>query len=416
MVTIRPTDKEAERVCVTGQSAASVAGYAKVGNPRALAGSIPAEGAMGFRESGNSFVWSVVRAYCDHNELVLRPDDVWLAIMVQFSNYVNAESRVEALRDRFVKHAGQKEIVVEVNATLETVPYDEVLDTFSKVVDRELVDEIRAWVQPSFSTTRWEDRTVASVIMMATVRSYFKYTLRLRCGLPKVTLLGTAEDWEALRDRAVRLHQYAIRTGDEGISGESVIDSWCGRLVPALAMMLHTFREPESMEVRDFWNRICSYHPGGSGPSYISGWITAFCAFTEKGEYQLGPVLGYGVEESSRVDMNNIPGGYAYAPLTIEMPGGLKIATTLLAGHFLVDTPTETSVQPRLDWIIAAGNSPDVWEAQQRVIAERNAEDSRRREVEQKARADEERAREQEKRDTLRARTVINGQRYRSLK
>lgn len=416
-MSIIPTDKVAEKVCVTGHSAASVAAYAKVGNPRALAGSVPAEGAMGFQQSGNSFVWSVVRAYCDHNELVLRPDDVWLAIMIQFSNYVNAVSRVEALRDRFVKHSGQKEIVVEINATLDTIPYEEVLDTFSRVIDRELVDEIRTWVQPSFTTTRREDRTVASVVMMATVRSYFKYTLRLRCGLPKVTLLGTVEDWEAVRDRAVRLHQYAVRTGgDDVAAGENVMDSWCGRLMPVLAMIVHTFREPESAEARDFWNRICSYHPGGSGPSHISGWITAFCAFTEKGEYQLGPVLGYGDKASCMVDMNNIPGGYAYAPLTIEMPGGLKIATTLLAGHFLVDTPTETSVQPRLDWIIAAGDSPDVWEAQQQEVAERYAEDARRREAEWKVQADEERAREQEKREALRARTVINGQRYRSLR
>jgi len=50
------------------------------------------------------------KVYNDHHELVLRPDDFWQAINVQFSYYVNANG--EALRDHFVNHEGQKELIV----------------------------------------------------------------------------------------------------------------------------------------------------------------------------------------------------------------------------------------------------------------------------------------------------------------
>jgi len=33
----------------------------------------------------NGFVLSVVRAYGQHHDLVIRPDDVWIAILTQFS-------------------------------------------------------------------------------------------------------------------------------------------------------------------------------------------------------------------------------------------------------------------------------------------------------------------------------------------
>eukprot|EP00971_Amphidinium_carterae_P027835 548725-Amphidinium_carterae.1 len=44
-------------------------------------------------------VSTIVDAYNNHHELVLRPDDLWQAIVTQFSFYVNANG--EALRDRF---------------------------------------------------------------------------------------------------------------------------------------------------------------------------------------------------------------------------------------------------------------------------------------------------------------------------
>jgi len=63
------------------------------------------------------------KAYNDHHELVLRPDDFWQAINVQFSYYVNANG--EALRDHFVNHEGQKELIVLCDGNFLTVNYGE---------------------------------------------------------------------------------------------------------------------------------------------------------------------------------------------------------------------------------------------------------------------------------------------------
>lgn len=55
--------------------------------------------------------------------------------------------------------------------------------------------EVAEWFQPNFSTTTPTDKVAACVSIMATLQNYFSYVCRTCCGVPKVTLLGTVEDW-----------------------------------------------------------------------------------------------------------------------------------------------------------------------------------------------------------------------------
>jgi Domain of unknown function (DUF4419) len=59
----------------------------------------------------NGLVHTCLKAYNRHHHLFLRPDDVWIAIITQFSFYVNKHA--EELRSSFVTHEGKKELVVK---------------------------------------------------------------------------------------------------------------------------------------------------------------------------------------------------------------------------------------------------------------------------------------------------------------
>jgi hypothetical protein len=65
----------------------------------------------------NGFVHSVTEAYNNHYHLIIRPDDMWITIVTQFSAYVNAHA--EELGDSFVAHEGQKEVAT---GSLSTIP------------------------------------------------------------------------------------------------------------------------------------------------------------------------------------------------------------------------------------------------------------------------------------------------------
>ena len=42
--------------------------------------------------SESGFVRGVIEAYNNHHDLVLRPDDIWLAILIQFGLYVDGNA------------------------------------------------------------------------------------------------------------------------------------------------------------------------------------------------------------------------------------------------------------------------------------------------------------------------------------
>jgi hypothetical protein len=58
----------------------------------------------------NGFVDGAIEAYNNHQNLEIRPDDIWLSILSQLNIYVNKHA--EELRDMFVDHQGQEHLEI----------------------------------------------------------------------------------------------------------------------------------------------------------------------------------------------------------------------------------------------------------------------------------------------------------------
>ena len=221
--------------------------------------------------SSNGFVKGAIDAYNQHYHFIIRPEDIWFAILTQFSCYVNAHA--EKLRDKFVAHEGKRELLIKMVGTRHTVDFGVFAEKMGELLEENVVDkEIREWILPSFSTTTRDDGVVASILMMGTLQEYFSYTCCLMCGIPTVTLLGVEGDWENISSRLEKLKTY----GEEPTL-------WYNLLKPVLARFVKSFREPDSDEVRSFWQRIAHEQHLGSGMTCLSGWITAFCFWTADG-------------------------------------------------------------------------------------------------------------------------------------
>jgi hypothetical protein len=174
----------------------------------------------------------------------------------------------------FVAHEGQKQLDLREVGTIDTVDFGIMAQRMTELVAKNILDPtLRDWIIPDFSTTIHNDKVVASIVMMGTLKGYFKYRFSISCGLPSVTLLGEKSDWEALLARIDRLPSF----GEEP-------KQWHALLKPVLTRFVRTFDEPHSAETKDFWQRIAHFENGGSGPTWLSGWITAFCFWDEKGK------------------------------------------------------------------------------------------------------------------------------------
>lgn len=153
---------------------------------------------------GHCFVDTAIMAYNNHHHLVIRPDDIWMSILSQFSLYVNANP--EELRRLFVQHEGKKVLRLDMGQADATgnfagkcserqVDFGIVTSGMAKLIQENIVDpELRDWFLPTFSTTTETDRVVASAMLMATLKEYFTCEAGMMCGLSAVTLLGDRAD------------------------------------------------------------------------------------------------------------------------------------------------------------------------------------------------------------------------------
>src|SRR5262249_10906954 len=153
-------------------------------------------------------------------------------------------NHAEELRSFFVAHEGQKELEVVGEGNIFTADFGAMAVLMTDLIAKNVNDpELRTWVFPNFSTTTNSDRVVAAVLMMGSLQKYFTYTMRTRCGIPSVTLLGVRADWENMLNRLEMLP----RLGPEPTQ-------FCELLKPILSNFVATFDSPSDARVLDFWS------------------------------------------------------------------------------------------------------------------------------------------------------------------
>jgi len=315
---------------------------------------------------GNGLVDGITRAFQQDLHLVLRPDDIWLSILTQFSMFVNGNS--EHLRTQFVAHEGKKELTIDARPhQMGDIDMGKFAQAMTQLIQENVVDpHLRELIIPNFSTTTDDDKSVAAIAMMGTLKSYFDYNLPCGCGFPSVTLQGEKSDWEEILLKVQRLANYGPQTTE-----------WTRLLIPVIKYMIASFAQPTSPNIKSFWIRAC--HAAGAGGSggvrTLSGWITAFCFFGVTGqrtsEYTDEDLIKYGgrvsIAERKRlvlgdivypvIDHWSIPKGIVTVPVTVQdYATGLEHKTTMVAGSVGMMLSTGESggdlnkVQPRSGW------------------------------------------------------------------
>ncbi|PKS10688.1 hypothetical protein jhhlp_002444 [Lomentospora prolificans] len=259
----------------------------------------------GLQPSADSFLRGALQAWGQHLHLVIRPEEVWFTILVQMNFYMNTHA--EDIRKLFVDHEGQETIKVQ------DFTWYLVLERFQyEIQDRVKTDWLLDWIQPNFTTTTDSDRMTANVLMMGLMKAYFKFEGEVICGLPSVTLLGEKSDWEALYDKIDRLSEFGVEPTE-----------YQARLRPILSRFVKTFDEPDSDEIKDFWNSIVVAEAGwvcGDPPYYLNGWLTGFWYWDANGKEFARNEYGaaqYDGVTYAKVSISKLPVAYAQAPFVM---------------------------------------------------------------------------------------------------
>ncbi|OAA76581.1 hypothetical protein LEL_06265 [Akanthomyces lecanii RCEF 1005] len=313
--------------------------------------------------SSGSVVRGALEAWAQHQHLFLRPDEVWFEVLAQLNFYMAAHA--EDVRHLFVDFEGQQEIVVK------DYTWRNVISSFAGEIQKRVkTDWLEAWIMPGFSTSTEDDSMTATVLMMGLVKQYFSFTGGIICGLPRVTLLGSREDWQRLSDKLDRLPEFGAEP-----------KGYAQNLRPIFERFVRTFDEPHSKDIKTFWRQIvrAEHHTTcGKGPiEYsVTGWILGLLQWTEHGDLRVPQPRTddpfYAAQNNKNTEivtldgvqyhpqpMDKLPVGYAKVPMKmLDFPEpGTDSDAFLLAGNIGVNRTASinggyTRAQPMSSWFM----------------------------------------------------------------
>jgi hypothetical protein len=303
--------------------------------------------------SNHPIITALFDAFTQHRPLCLSPDMIWLLVCQGVAHHVNLHA--EDLRARFVRHQGKAKIVVRRDDFIKGSPenpWSEVIDAFSTRV-REHIGSSHDLFVPRFSTTGPTERIASEIVLLDAVQSYFEYVLQTLCGIPAITIEGTAEDWQDLADRAQAFAKFDLAW-------------WLKPLEPIMQGLVATARGKVR---RAFWESIYKFG-SFSGGAAITGWIAAFFPYFKdehgnptkknpwlaKGGEKLNLLMS-GEWDRKRFDLGGpspgaFPSGLARAPFIWEYLDR-KFDMEFLGGFVgVAQDPATLALRPEIGWAI----------------------------------------------------------------
>jgi hypothetical protein len=172
-------------------------------------------------------------AYCQHLNVTIKPDDIWILIINVFQTHINLNA--ELLRKNFVDFNGKKTIVVVRNDFVLDAnnPWHEVFDEFALKCKENIVDpNLYHLLTDKFSTSTPIDLACYNIGVMSSLKSYFNYLLKTLCGIAGINIEGNKEDWINLRQRVIDLGKFMEPT---------FVDKWFQMLIPVLDEFVNVF-------------------------------------------------------------------------------------------------------------------------------------------------------------------------------
>ncbi|GCD97350.1 DUF4419 domain-containing protein [Embleya hyalina] len=196
-----------------------------------------------------------------HLPLALSPDVLWYVVVHEVAVHVRLDA--ETYAELFTDTPGQRRTIV-VRDDAAPLDWGRSIGLVRGPLRARIGTATADLFQPSFSTTTAADATAVLVALMDVVGPYYDFHWTTLCGIPRIRLEGTDEDWRLLAAR--------VRGLAERFAG---LRAWFAGLCPVLDTIAATVSGDGVDE--EFWRSIYKYRSASGGAS-VTGWINAFLA------------------------------------------------------------------------------------------------------------------------------------------
>lgn len=201
----------------------------------------------------------------------------------------------ERNRDKFVNFKGQKNIGIETGINLFTASDEQWVSFIEKLLD-ETNDNLKEdgqyfinLLKKKFSTSSRESEVASNITILSSFKKFFVYTMAGTCGISKIRIEGTTDDWELLLNKVDEI---------EKLDNELVF--WTKELKYIIKKIIDTLetKEPDI----NFYKNIVQNTDKSTEckPDLVNGWIIKFIPYDctgKKCNFDSPDFNGLGIDE-----------------------------------------------------------------------------------------------------------------------
>ena len=149
-----------------------------------------------------SLIRGLMVAYEQHYPITVSPDMILLLFLQGYSRFMEKYS--ERVRNQYVNFEGKKTLIVKREGlTPEKASKEDwqgIIEEFTGNIKKEIGEKIISNLESNFTTTNPVTLTTSQVSIMSAMKQYFIYRVVMYvCGISKITLEGSLEDWEKIK-------------------------------------------------------------------------------------------------------------------------------------------------------------------------------------------------------------------------
>ena len=220
-----------------------------------------------------SLIYGLAFAYNNHFPINVSPDMIWILILQGYSRFIDKYS--ELVREKYVNFEGKKTIFLNLfGKTIDMATEEdwsrllyECTEKISDFVGKETILNL----QSDFTTTNETTLLVSQTSIMSAMKNYFVYKgICGSCGISKIILEGTLEDWEKIKTKL----NYLSKIG---------LNWWTKHLIPIIDNIIKTKKYyQKNMILNDelihFWKNMIKIKDKYDVyvPDVFNGWIVKF--------------------------------------------------------------------------------------------------------------------------------------------
>lgn len=279
------------------------------------------------------FLTGILTAYKEHRPFVISPDIIWLLISQGFARHIT--NNAEEFRKDIVNFEKKKDLIVitndiqlgNQNSNWEAV-FPQFTNQISDYTGKELTDILTA----NFTTTTQTTKIVSQITVMETVKEYFNYkVLMIGCGIPRITIEGTTQDWENVLAKTKYISKYKL-------------EWWTSELEPIIEQIINA---KKGRFDEKFWMNMVKAHTEKKygSPATIDGWIVKFFPYTKEGKKtDLKPIA----------KINNLASEIVKVPFILkDIPNNKSYKMEFWAGFIgLSQNKNDYTLRPEIGWAI----------------------------------------------------------------